>query len=154
MSLSHAALPQGSRAKGCGAAARGPVPLVQPDDGLVRKQMVMLGLSRVLQRWHGDGTEVFRLAALTQASPSAVSSCNYRPSRRSRDSYSTPENVQENTGPSSWQTVLRFYLKDDQCTFSKHLLETVYSRCCQCRKQKKEVVGAYAGQNRFMRKEK
>lgn len=124
MLLSQGALPRGSRGRGCGAAARGPVPLVQPDDGMVQKQMVMKGLSRVLQRWHGDGTEVLRLAALTQASPWAVSLCNYRPSRRSCNSYSTPENVQENTGQSSWQTVHRFYLKEDEHAFSKHLLET------------------------------
>lgn len=99
---------------------------------MVQKQMVMLGLSPVLQRWHGDGTQVFRLAALTQASPSAVSVCNYRPSRRSCNSYSSPENVQENTGLSSWQTVHRLYLKEDERAFSKHLLETVDSRRCQC----------------------
>lgn len=86
----------------------------------------------------GDGTQAFRLAALTQASPSAASLCNYRPSRRSCGSYSTPENVQENTGPSSWQTTHGPYLKEDQRAFSKHLLETVYSPRWPCLKKKKE----------------
>lgn len=124
-----------SGARGCAAAARGPVPLAQPDDGTVQRQMAMLGLSGRLQRWHGDGTEVFRLAALTQASPSAVSSRNYRPSRRSHNSHSAPENVQENTGPSSWQSAHRFQLKEDPDAFSQHLLETVDSRCCRSLKK-------------------
>lgn len=58
-----------SGAEGCGAAARGPAPLVWPDDGMVHRQMATPGLSCALQRWHGDGTEVFRLAAPRQASP-------------------------------------------------------------------------------------
>lgn len=99
----------------------GPVPLVWPDDGMVHKQMVMLGLSCALQRWHGDGTEVFRLAAPRQASPWTASLCNYHPSRRSCNSYSTSENVQQNTGQSSWQTAHRFYLKEDEHAFSKHI---------------------------------
>lgn len=106
---------------GHGAAARGLVPLVWSDDGMVQKQMVMLGLSCTLQRWHGDGTEVFRLAAPRQASPWTASLCNYRPSRRSRNVYSTSENVQQNTGQSSWQTAHRFYLKEDEHAFEKHI---------------------------------
>lgn len=39
------------------------------DDGMVHRQMAMARLSPALQRWHGDGTEVFRLAAPRQASP-------------------------------------------------------------------------------------
>lgn len=105
----------------------GPIPLVWPDDGMVQKQMVMLGLSWSLQRWHGDGTEVFRLAAPRQASPWTASLCNYHPSRGSCNSYSTSENVQQNTGQASWQTAHRFYLKEDEHAFSKHISKRRYT---------------------------
>ncbi len=31
------------------------------------------------------------------------------------------ENVQQNTGQTSWQTAHRFYLEDDERAFSKHI---------------------------------
>lgn len=105
----------------------GPVPLVWPDDGMVQKQMVMLGLSFALQRWHGDGTEVFRLAAPRQASPGMASLCNYHPSRRSCNSYSTQRMYNKIQARPAGKLHTGSTSKKMNALFKTHLLEAAYA---------------------------